>query len=79
MARKTRKRKAPARKAATTHRRRVAGRKTPATKKRKAAARKAVETRRRALSTQTSDVAEPIEIETFSGEVLITTITGDEE
>ena len=75
----TKRRKAVARKAATTRRRRSAGRKSAATKKRKAAARKAVETRRRASSRQTSDVvAVPIAVETFSAEVLTTTVAGDE-
>lgn len=53
------------------------GHKASATKKRKVAARKAVGTRRRELSAQVSDrVVDPIEIETFSAEVLTTTITG---
>ena len=76
----TKRRKAVARKAATTRRRRSAGRKAAATKRRKAAARKAVVTRRRAVSGQTSDVvAVPIAVETFSADVLTTTVAGDEE
>jgi hypothetical protein len=70
--------KGAARKAATTRRRRAAGHKVSA-KKRKAAARRPIEARSRGLFAQTPDeVAEPIEIETFSAEILTTTITDED-
>jgi hypothetical protein len=62
---------------ASTRRPRAAGLKRSATKKRKSAARKAVETRHSTLPAQVpGGAAEPIEIETFTAEVL--TITDDE-